>query len=176
MSNQSNIGIQYNWREGETYPLIAKLQQAASNRIKIEPDHVSIDFPDGQAPGGQNRKLLDHILPDALPISDYSNIHLRLPLPAEGAPSLKRQGKLNVSVITDTSDFLANFPATADAKLLAAIRADARYGYYNELFRMMGQVAAATGMLHTLEFEFEDMEEWGTVEDLVFVSCMLEDG
>jgi hypothetical protein len=41
---------------------------------------------------------------------------------------------------------------------------------------MMGRVAAATGMLHTLEFAFEDKEEWDTSEDMVFVSCMLEDG
>jgi hypothetical protein len=170
------IGIQYNWREGESFPLKARLQKAASSRIEIEDHHVLIRFPDDEAPQGQNRKLLDRILPKALPVSDYSNIYLRLPLPPGGVPKLKATGKLNVAVVTDSTNFLANFTDNADADLLAVIKEDVRYTYYNELFRMMAEVAKATGMLHTLEFMFEDKEEWDVEEDLVFVSCMLEDG
>jgi hypothetical protein len=127
---------------------------------------------DDEAPRGQHSKLLDHILPEALPISDYSNIYLRLP--ATAVVGLRAKNRLNISSVKDVNDFLANF-STADADLLAAIRADLRYPFYNDLFQMMGKVAAATGMLHTLEFAFEDKEEWGTSEDMVFVSCMLED-
>lgn len=174
MSNHHFIGIQYNWREGESYPLKDKLGKAASSRIKIEADHVTIDFPDDQAPGGQNRRLLDRILPDALPVSDYSNIYLRLPVPAEGVPLLQEKGRINVPAVVDVTDFLANF-TTADEALLAAIRADARYPYYNQLFQMMSHVTSETGMLHTLEFEFEDKEDQGGEADQVFVSCMLED-
>lgn len=174
MAINFNIGIQYNWRDGETYALKAKLQPATSDRIAPEEEHVTITFTDNQPPGGQNRKLLDRILPEGLPISDYSNIYFRLPTPSAGVPLLKATGRINVPTITDKTDFLTNF-TNADADLLAAIRTDARYAYYNELFQMMARVAAATGMLHTLEFEFEGKEEWGTEEDMVFVSCMLED-
>ena len=169
------LGIQYNWRDGESYPLKAKLQKAASNRIEIDNHHVTISFPDHQPPGGHNRKLLDRILPEALPVSDYSNIYLRLPVPKASAPLFAAGGKINVSTVTDITDFLANF-TEADENLLSAIREDERYGYYNELFREVARVAQATGMLHTLEFELERKEDWDTVEDRVFVSCMLEDG
>lgn len=175
MTPNSNIGIQYNWREGGNFPLKARLQKAVSSRTKVTDDYVSINFVDDQPPVGQNRQLLDRILPEALLVSDYSNVLLRLQPPAEGVPLLKATGRINVATITDAADFLANFTA-ADSGLLAAIRADARYEYYNELFQMMARVAKETGMLHTLEFEFEDKEEWGVAADLVFVSCMLEDG
>lgn len=175
MVTKPNVGIQYNWRDGETYALKTKLQQAASDRIAFTDDHVTITFTDKQPPGGKNRQLLDRILREALPVSEYSNIYLRIPLPADGTPLLKAAGRINVPTITDTTVFLANF-TTADESLLATLRTDERYEYYNELFQMMAGVAAASGMLYTLEFEYEDKADWGTETDMVFVSCMLEDG
>jgi hypothetical protein len=174
--NSSNnfIGIQYNWREGESFPLKARLQKAVSDRIEVQDDGVLINYPDGQGPSGQNRMLLDQIIPEALPISDYSNIYLRLPLAPAAAPNLRAKGRINVPTVTDATDFLANF-SDLDADLAAALQADPRYSYYNELHATMAKAMTSAEMLHTLEAELETAEEWGTEGDWVFFSCMGED-
>jgi len=83
-------------------------------------------------------------------------------------------GKISVPVVFDATNYLPNFTSAGGA-LLNALRSDVRYPYYNELFQATARVAEETGMLHTLELKWEPREEWNPGQDMVFVSCMLED-
>lgn len=119
-----------------------------------------------------HRAKLEHLISEALPLSDFSNCYFSLLHPL---PLAERSLKRVYTTRSPSDDFLDSFPSEQlSTEIKNLIRSDHRYALYNELFLLIVKVAATGPLSVTPGVEFNDKEEWGLPEDEIRVVLEVE--
>ena len=166
MHQPTNWGVQFNWPEGQQPPLAGLRELSGGAVVRTEAEHLTMN----PAARGLPEPAFQDALRPLLPISEFTNLYLNLPLPARAGSSPE---SMVVSEITTPMEYANNFVGL-DRAVLKSLYTLTVFEYYNDLYRLFVETARGTSLALSLEFALEDKEELGLSHHNCFFSCILE--